>query len=179
MFLKTFLAAIFTVVFALAAQAVEPKNTLIMQLKDGPVTIELLPDVAPNHVERIRSLANEGFYDGLKFHRVIDGFMAQTGDPRGNGSGGSELPDLNAEFSNIPYTRGTVGMARTPDPNSANSQFFIMFDRAENLDDNYTVFGRVTDGMDAVDKIKRGSRSANGSVTDPDTIISMRTQDKL
>lgn len=179
MFFKTFLTVVFTAVFTFAVQAASPQNTLIMQTKDGTVTIELLPDVAPNHVKRVASLANSGFYDGLKFHRVIDGFMAQTGDPRGDGTGGSSLPDLKAEFSSTPFTRGTVGMARSSNPDSGNSQFFIMFDRAENLDDNYTVFGRVTDGMDVVDRIKRGSRSANGRVNDPDRIISMRTQDQL
>ncbi|MEN0041081.1 MAG: peptidylprolyl isomerase, partial [Pseudomonadota bacterium] len=108
---------------SLAVHAADKANTLIMQLKDGPVTIELLPDVAPQHVERLKTLSNQGFYDGLKFHRVIPGFMAQTGDPRGNGTGGSDLPDLPAEFSDVPFKRGVVGMARAQDPNSANSQF--------------------------------------------------------
>lgn len=161
-----------------AANAADKANTLIMQLKDGPVTIELLPDVAPKHVERLKVLSNQGFYDGLKFHRVIPGFMAQTGDPRGNGTGGSDLPDLPAEFSSVPFKRGVVGMARAQNPNSANSQFFIMFDDGEFLNNQYTVFGRVTDGMDRVDAIKKGTSANNGAVSDPDTIVKMRTADQ-
>ena len=177
-FLKTVLAAGLSLALTTAAFALEKANTLLLDLKDGQVKIELLPDVAPNHVERIRSLANSGFYDGLKFHRVIEGFMAQTGDPRGNGTGGSSEPNLNAEFSSVPYERGTLGMARSQNPNSANSQFFIMFAPAPHLNGQYTVFGKVIEGMEAVDKIKRGSRALNGSVDNPDTIVKMRTADK-
>jgi len=163
---------------SLAANAADKANTLIMQLKDGLVTIELLPDVAPKHVERLKTLSNQGFYDGLKFHRVIPGFMAQTGDPRGNGTGGSDMPDLPAEFSSVPFKRGVVGMARSQNPNSANSQFFIMFDDGEFLNNQYTVFGRVTDGMERVDAIKKGTSANNGAVSNPDTIVKMRTADK-
>ena len=177
-FIKTVLAAGLSLALTTAAFALEKANTLLLDLKDGQVKIELLPDVAPNHVERIRSLANSGFYDRLKFHRVIEGFMAQTGDPRGNGTGGSSEPNLNAEFSSLPYERGTLGMARSQNPNSANSQFFIMFAPAPHLNGQYTVFGKVIEGMEAVDKIKRGSRALNGSVDNPDTIVKMRTADK-
>ena len=145
-----------------------------LELKDGPVGIEFLPAVAPKAVAQMTRLIGEGFYDGLKFHRVIDGFMAQTGDPTGTGSGGSDLPDLPAEFSNVPFTRGTIGMARTNDPNSANSQFFIVFDDAAHLNGQYTLVGRVVSGMDAVDKIKMGDPASNGLVADPDTIVSFR-----
>jgi peptidylprolyl isomerase len=157
-----------------AAQSADPENTLILELKDGPVTIALRPDVAPQHAERLKTLARQGFYDGVVFHRVIDGFMAQTGDPTGTGAGGSDLPDLEAEFSEVPFTRGVVGMARTSDPNSANSQFFIMFAEAPFLNGQYTVVGAVVDGMDAVDKIKKGSEAENGAVQDPDKIVSMK-----
>ena len=150
-------------------------ETLILQLKDGTVEIALRPDLAPKHVERVTTLANKGFYDGIVFHRVIDGFMAQTGDPTGTGTGGSELPDIPAEFSSEPFRRGTLGMARSTDPNSANSQFFIMFARGDFLDGKYTVFGQVTKGMEVVDRIKRGDAAANGQVTNPDKIIKMRT----
>jgi peptidylprolyl isomerase len=155
-------------------EGVDPENALLLELKDGPVIVELLPDVAPQHVERIKTLARQGFYDGLKFHRVIEGFMAQTGDPTGTGTGGSELPDLPAEFSAVPFEEGTLGMARTQDPNSANSQFFIVFERASHLDRQYTVFGKVVDGMEHVHAIKKGDRSRNGLVSDPDTIVSMK-----
>ena len=163
------------------------ENTMILKLKDGDVEIELFEDKAPKHVERIKKLANEGKYDNVVFHRVIDGFMAQTGDVRfGNsssdqfnldraGMGGSDLPDLPAEFSDIPHLRGTLSMARSSDPNSANSQFFICFDDAPHLDRNYTVFGKVTKGMEYVDKIKRGA-GPNGSVSDPDKIISFKSK---
>ncbi|PCJ91253.1 MAG: peptidylprolyl isomerase [Hyphomicrobiales bacterium] len=174
----TAVALTITAAFATASFAASAANTLLLETKTGTVVIELLPDVAPAHVERIRNLANSGFYDGLKFHRVIEGFMAQTGDPLGNGTGGSDLPDLGAEFSNLPYVRGVLGMARSSSPNSANSQFFIMFDTASSLNGQYTVFGRVTDGMEHVDKIKKGSRSRNGSVSNPDTILQMRTADQ-
>ena len=160
---------------------------MILKLKDGDVKIELFPDVAPKHVERIKKLADEGKYDNVVFHRVIDGFMAQTGDVKfGNsssndfdlsraGMGGSDLPDLNAEFNDIPHEKGTVSMARGSDPNSANSQFFICFEPAPFLDRNYTVFGKVIEGMEYVDKIKRGDGS-NGSVSDPDKIVSFKSQ---
>jgi peptidylprolyl isomerase len=151
----------------------DPENALRLELKDGPVVIELYPDVAPQHVERIKNLTREGFYDGLKFHRVIDGFMAQTGDPTGTGTGGSQMPDLPAEFSRVPFEEGVLGMARTQDPNSANSQFFIMFDAAPHLNGQYTVFGKVVDGMEHVHAIKKGG-GGNGMVRDPDTIVSMK-----
>ncbi len=159
---------------------------MILKLKDGDVKIELFEDVAPNHVKRIRELAESGKYDGVVFHRVIDGFMAQTGDVKfGNssndnynlssaGMGGSDLPDLKEEFSDLPHERGTLSMARSQDPNSANSQFFICFKASSFLDRQYTVFGKVIDGMDLVDKIKRGDEGNNGSVLDPDKIISFK-----
>jgi peptidylprolyl isomerase len=158
--------------FAQAQKAADPENTLILELKTGKVTIALLPDIAPKHVERVKRLVREGFYDGLKFHRVIDGFMAQTGDPRGDGTGGSKYPDLPAEFSNVPFERGVVGAARTADPNSANSQFFIVFDAAPHLNGQYTVWGRVVEGMEHVDKIKRGD-PRSGRVSNPDKIVRM------
>lgn len=153
---------------ARAADKADPENTLYLDLKDGRVTIQLMPDIAPNHVERIKKLVREHFYDGLKFHRVIDGFMAQTGDPTGTGSGGSSYGDVKAEFSQYQYKRGTVGAARTSDPDSANSQFFICFtdDGCSSLTGQYTVWGQVTDGMDAVDKIAKGEPPAN-----PDKIV--------
>ncbi len=155
------------------AFAADPENTLYLELKDGRVVIELRPDLAPNHVERMKTLAREGFFDNTPIHRVIDGFMAQMGDPTGTGGGGSELPDLRAEFSNEKHVRGVVSMARTPDPNSANSQFFIMFDAAPFLDGQYTIWGRVTEGMEYVDQIKKG-RGQNGIVRNPDRIVSMK-----
>jgi peptidylprolyl isomerase len=161
---------------ARAQQASDPENTLRMELKDGPVTIQLLPELAPQHVERIKTLTRRGFYDGTPFHRVIEGFMAQGGDPTGTGTGGSPLPDLTAEFSppsRARFLRGTCGMARTSNPNTANSQFFIMFAPASSLDGQYTIWGRVTAGMDAVDKIKRGS-GQSGMVRDPDRLVRMR-----
>ena len=153
-----------------------PENTLLLELKDGTVTIELLPDLAPKHVEQIRSLAAQGFYDGTPFHRVIDGFMAQGGDPTGTGTGGSSLPNIPAEFSppsKARFLRGTCGMARTANPDSANSQFFIMFAPAPSLDGQYTIWGRVTAGMEAVDRIKRGA-GGNGMVQQPDRVVSMK-----
>ncbi|MCY4496796.1 MAG: peptidylprolyl isomerase [Rhodospirillaceae bacterium] len=150
-----------------------PKNTIYLDLEDGRVVIELRPDLAPNHVERVKELTREGFYDGVVFHRVIDGFMAQTGDPTGTGMGGSDKPDLEAEFSDEPHVRGTLSMARTSDPDSANSQFFIVFEDASHLNGQYTVWGLVVDGMEYVDKIKRGD-GRNGMVDDPDKIIRMR-----
>ena len=157
----------------IAAHAGDPENTVIMELKDGKVEITLRPDLAPEHVKRFKTLIREGFYDGVVFHRVIPGFMAQSGDPTGTGMGGSSYPDLKAEFSNENYVRGTLGAARSQDPDSANSQFFIMFAPAPHLNGQYTVFGEVTKGMEIVDKIKKGSSSNNGQVTDPDRIIKM------
>lgn len=157
---------------AMAQDASKPVH-VIMTLKDGDVDLELWPDVAPKHVERIVTLAKQGFYDGIVFHRVIDGFMAQTGDPTGTGMGGSDLPDLKAEFSDKPFERGTLGMARSSDPDSANSQFFIMFAAAPHLNGQYTAFGKVVSGMEYVDNIKKGD-GPNGMVTDPDKIIAMR-----
>ena len=160
---------------------------MILKLKSGDVKIELFPDVAPKHVERIKKLANDGLYDNVVFHRVIDGFMAQTGDVKfGNssskdfdlrraGMGGSNLPDLPSEFNDLPHEKGTLSMARSSDPNSANSQFFICFQAAPFLDRNYTVFGKVIEGMEHVDKIKRGDSNNNGAVTDPDMIISFKS----
>jgi peptidylprolyl isomerase len=159
---------------AFAQQAPDPENTLLMQLTGGTVTIALRPDIAPNHAERLKTLARKGFYDGVTFHRVIAGFMAQTGDPTGTGAGGSDLPDLKAEFSSVHFGRGIVGMARTPDPDSANSQFFIMYGDVPQLDGQYTVVGEVVDGMDAVDAIKKGDEANNGTVQGPDQIISMK-----
>lgn len=180
-----FLTALFAAVLSLAsmeARAVEPQNTLVIEVKTGQIVIELLPEVAPKHVERVKALAAEGAYDGVAFHRVIEGFMAQTGDVefgKGTnagrmGTGGSKLPNLPAEFSKLPFERGTVGMARAQNPNSANSQFFIMFEEGSFLNGQYTVFGRVLSGMEHVDNIKKGSRASNGSVEDPDRMISVR-----
>ena len=172
--------------FILTNNVIAKENIMILKLKDGEVKIELFEDVAPNHVKRIKQLAKEGKYDGVVFHRVIDGFMAQTGDVKfGNsisnefdlkraGMGGSDLPDLKEEFSDLPHERGTLSMARSQDPNSANSQFFICFKEASFLDRQYTVFGKVIEGMDLVDKIKRGDQGNNGSVSDPDKIISFK-----
>jgi len=154
----------------------DPENTLFMDLSAGRVTIALRPDLAPNHVERIKTLTRQGFYDGVVFHRVIEDFMAQTGDPTGTGMGGSDLPDLKAEFSDTSvaqHRRGTCSMARTQDPNSANSQFFICLADVPHLDGQYTIWGQVVDGMDAVDKIKVGSAARNGTVSDPDSIHRM------
>jgi peptidylprolyl isomerase len=160
---------------ALAApEAADPAKTLYLQLKDGRVVIRLRPDLAPKHVERIKTLAKKGFYDGIVFHRVIEGFMAQTGDPTGTGMGGSDLPNLPAEFSSAPFVRGTLGMARSQSPNSANSQFFICLAPAPFLDGQYTVFGEVVSGMEFVDKIKKGNPAANGVVQNPDKIISLK-----
>ena len=147
-----------------------------METSQGPVTIELRPDLAPKHVERITKLASEGFYDGIVFHRVIEDFMAQTGDPTGSGTGGSNEPDLKQEFSDESHVRGTCSMARTSDPDSANSQFFICFDDTPHLDRQYTVWGKVTDGMDNVDKLKKGQGSG-GMVSNPDKIVSMKVVD--
>ena len=171
----------------LSTNLIAKENIMILKLKDGDVKIEMYPDVAPNHVKRIQELADSGQYDNVVFHRVIDGFMAQTGDVKfGNSSskdfdlrragiGGSDLPDLNQEFNDLPHDRGTVSMARSSDPNSANSQFFICFKPAPFLDNQYTVFGKVIEGMEFVDKIKRGDENNNGAVTDPDKIISFKS----
>jgi len=148
-------------------------DTLYLDLKDGRVVIELRPDLAPKHVARIKELVRKGFYDGLLFHRVIPGFMAQTGDPQGNGTGGSGVK-LPAEFSAEPHVRGTVSMARSRAPDSADSQFFIVFEPAPHLDGQYTVWGKVVDGMEFVDKIKKGSPNDNGSVQNPDRIVRMQ-----
>ncbi|GBQ90124.1 peptidylprolyl isomerase [Asaia krungthepensis] len=154
----------------------ETNNRLVMKLKTGDVVIELRPDLAPLASERLRTLSEQGFYDGVKFHRVIEGFMAQGGDPTGTGSGGSDLPDLKAEFTReAKFERGTLGMARTMNPNSANSQFFIMFQPTPSLDGQYTIAGQVVSGMEHIDQVKRGA-GASGMVKDPDTIISMRPE---
>ena len=154
-----------------ASAAGDPDNTLVMSLKCGDVVIDLRPDLAPKHVAQIKKLTRQGFYDGIVFHRVIDGFMAQTGDPTGTGTGGSKEPDLPAEFSKEHFARGTLGMARTNDPDSANSQFFIMFADGAFLDGNYTVFGKVRSGMDCVDQINKGEPPAN-----PDKIERLKVQ---
>lgn len=165
------------------AQARDLENTLYLDLKDGRVVIELLPDVAPKHVARIKKLTREGFYDGIVFHRVIDGFMAQTGDVefghlgqdmRYAGRGGSDMPDLPAEFSDLSFERGIVGMARAADPDSANSQFFIMFAPVPQLNGDYTVVGQVIDGMDVVDAIKRGTGRNGAVIGQPDYITAAR-----
>ncbi len=155
------------------AASADPENTLYMDLEHGRVVIEMRPDLAPRHVEQIKRLARSGFYDGVVFHRVIDGFMAQGGDPTGTGTGGSGT-NLPAEFSNEPHVRGVTSMARTQDPNSADSQFFIMFAPAPHLDGQYTVWGKVTEGMEFVDKLKRGDSRRGGMVSDPDKIVRMR-----
>jgi peptidylprolyl isomerase len=155
------------------AQANDPENTIYLDLKQGRVVIRLLPDVAPKTVAQIKTLCRQGFYDGTVFHRVIEGFMAQGGDPTGTGGGGSKLPDLPLEASQRHFVRGVCGMARTSDPNSGNSQFFIMFAPTPSLDGKYTVWGQVVSGMEYVDQIKRGSGSS-GMVTDPDRIVHMR-----
>jgi len=169
---------------AKAVDIKDPENTLVIELKSGEVVIEMLPDVAPLHVERIKTLAREGAYDNVAFHRVIEGFMAQTGDvqfgdmedgydPRRAGTGGSKYPDIKAEFSSLPFDRGVAGMARAQNPNSANSQFFIMFEDGHFLNNQYTVWGRVISGMEVVDNIKRGA-PGSGAVTDPDRMIKVQ-----
>ena len=176
---------IFILFFFLFLDKLYSEEIMIMKLKDGEVELELYPEVAPNHVKRFKDLAQKGLYDGVVFHRVIDGFMAQTGDVKfGNsisknfnlskaGTGGSDMPDLNSEFSDIPHDRGILSAARSADPNSANSQFFICFQPAPHLDRQYTVFGKVIKGMEFIDKIKKGN-GPNGSVKDPDKIISLK-----
>jgi peptidylprolyl isomerase len=156
-------------------KGLDPQNTVFIDTKYGRIIIKLRPDLAPKHAERIKQLAREKFYDNVPFHRVISGFMAQTGDgQRGDGTGGSKYPDLPAEFSSVPYTRGVVGMARTSDPNSANSQFFIMLADNPGLNNKYTVVGEVASGMDVVDKIKKGPEAQNGAVANPDKITHMQ-----
>jgi peptidylprolyl isomerase len=172
--LTRFLAVLALLLFASApfstvAQAQDPENTLYMDLPYGRVVLQLRPDLAPRHVERVKELTREGFYDGIVFHRVIDGFMAQSGDPTGTGMGGSDKPDLEAEFTDTPFVRGVIGAARSSDPNSANSQFYIMFDEGRFLDGQYTVWGEVVEGMEFVDRIKRGEPPAN-----PDRIVRMQ-----
>jgi len=151
----------------------DPENTLLIELKTGIVKIEMRPDLAPQHVARIKELAREGFYDGIVFHRVIEDFMAQTGDPEGTGMGGSGK-NLMAEFSNEPHRRGAVSMARSSSPNSADSQFFIVLDDAPHLNGQYTLWGQVVDGMEHVDQIKKGVESMNGKVYDPDKMLSVK-----
>jgi peptidylprolyl isomerase len=166
---RLFGSIILAMIISSAANGQDLENTLYLDLEEGRVVIELRPDLAPKHVARIKELAREGFYDGIVFHRVIPGFMAQTGDPTGTGRGGSEKPDLPAEFSNEPFVRGTLGMARTSDPNSANSQFFINYAETPHLNGQYTVWGQVVEGMDYVDQIAAGEPP-----TDPDQIIKMQ-----
>ena len=151
----------------------DPENTLFLDLKDGRVTIQMFPDRAPKHVERLKELTREGYYNGKLWHRVIDGFMAQTGSPNGDGIGGSSKPDLKAEFNSMTHTRGVVSMARTNMPDTANAQFFIVLKPSPFLDGQYTAFGQVIDGMDHVDAIKKGNSGNNGLVTNPDTIVKM------
>ncbi len=183
--------SILTIFFSSTINAQEKRTIMLMKLKYGDVKIELFDDLAPNHLKRIKSLADQGKYDGVAFHRVIDGFMAQTGDVQfGNtkdqgevkanyneqraGTGGSKFPNLKAEFNNLPHVRGTLSMARAQDPDSANSQFFICFDSQPSLDRQYTVFGRVISGMEFVDKIKKGV-PGSGAVSNPDIIISFKS----
>jgi peptidylprolyl isomerase len=152
----------------------DPQNTVFLDTKYGRVIIRLRPELAPKHAERIKTLARAHFYDNVPFHRVIPGFMAQTGDgERGDGTGKSKYPDLPAEFSKVPFTRGVVGMARATSPDSANSQFFIMFGETPSLNGQYTVVGEVVSGMEAIDRVKKGSAANNGAVTDPDRIVRM------
>ena len=181
------ISILFLSIFLLTTALNAKENTMILKLKDGDLKIELFPDVAPNHVKRIIELANSGKYDGVVFHRVIDGFMAQTGDVQfGNsssesfnlsraGMGGSDMPDLKEEFNDLPHERGTLSMARSSDPNSANSQFFICFGPTPHLDRQYTVFGKVIEGMEFVDMITKGD-GPNGSVSNPDKIISFKSE---
>ena len=184
----TRLLAIFAVLFAIAPAAIvpalaqqglpagaDPQNTLIIDTTQGRIVVKLRNDIAPKHAERLKQLARDKYYDNVPFHRVIAGFMAQTGDgERGNGTGGSKYPNVPAEFSNVPFTRGIVGMARAQSPDSANSQFFIMFADGPFLNGMYTVIGQVLTGMDVVDKLKKGDAQANGSVAAPDKMVSVR-----
>ncbi|HEX2556655.1 MAG TPA: peptidylprolyl isomerase [Microvirga sp.] len=176
--MKRSLAAL-ALAFALAAPALaqapaDPQNTIYLDTKDGRVTIRLRPDLAPKHVAQIKALTKRGFYDGIVFHRVIPGFMAQTGDPTGTGTGKSDLPNLAAEFTPTQYKRGSVGMARSQSPDSANSQFFICYEGCGPLTGQYTLFGEVVSGMEVVDKIKKGTAANNGTVTAPDKIVKMQ-----
>ena len=179
------LAVLFPVLAALICAApaiaqplpagVDPQNAILIDTKYGRIVIKLRPDLAPKHAERIKTLARDKYYDNAPFHRVIAGFMAQTGDgQRGDGTGGSKYPNLPAKFTNTPFTRGVVGMARAQDPNSANSQFFIMFGDGSFLNGKYTVVGEVVSGMDAVDKLKKGPEAQNGAVTDPDRMLKVQ-----
>jgi peptidylprolyl isomerase len=184
----TRLLAIFAVLFAIAPAAIvpalaqqglpagaDPQNTLIIDTTQGRIVVKLRNDIAPKHAERLKQLARDKYYDNVPFHRVIAGFMAQTGDgERGNGTGGSKYPNVPAEFSNVPFTRGIVGMARAQSPDSANSQFFIMFADGPFLNGMYTVIGQVLTGMDVVDKLKKGDAQANGSVAAPDKMVSVK-----
>ena len=175
--MKIFVAALalaLTAAVPAAAQQADPQNTVYLDTKDGRITIRLRPDLAPKHVAQIKALTKRGFYDGIVFHRVIDGFMAQTGDPTGTGTGKSDLPNIPAEFTQTPFRRGSVGMARSGEPNSANSQFFICFDGCGSLTGQYTVFGEVVSGMDVVNKIKKGDQARNGQVSNPDKIVKMQ-----
>jgi peptidylprolyl isomerase len=165
---------LFTVAPAAAQPASDPSNTVYLQTKDGRVTIRLRPDLAPTHVAQVKALTQRGFYDGIVFHRVIPGFMAQTGDPTGTGTGGSDLPNIPAEFTQEPFKRGSVGMARSQSPNSANSQFFICYEGCAALTGQYTLLGEVVSGMEVVDKIKKGSSANNGQVSGPDKIVKMQ-----
>jgi peptidylprolyl isomerase len=172
-------AVLFAVAPALAQQGLppgtDPQNTLLIDTTQGRIVVKLRNDLAPKHVAQIKKLAQDKYYDNVPFHRVIAGFMAQTGDGQnGNGTGGSKYPNVPAEFSNVPFSRGIVGMARASDPNSANSQFFIMFADGASLNGQYTVVGQVLSGMDVVDKLKKGDPRANGSVTGPDKMVTVR-----
>ncbi len=173
--MKHIILTLFIGIFmATNAQSADKENTLYLTTKDGQIVIELLPQKAPKHVARIKELTREGFYDDVVFHRVIDGFMAQTGDPTGTGMGGSDKKDLKAEFNDVPHKRGVVSMARAANVNSANSQFFIVLEDSNFLDRQYTAFGRVISGMEHVDSIKKGDQQRNGEVSNPDNIITMQ-----
>ncbi len=173
-FLASALSLIGVSFFANGANAAaDLKDVVYLDTKDGRITIKLRSDLAPKHVAQITALVKQGFYNGIVFHRVIDGFMAQTGDPTGTGMGGSKLPNIPAEFSAVPFKRGTLGMARAQDPNSANSQFFICFKEAPFLNNQYSVIGEVVSGMEIVDKIKKGDPAQNGTVRNPDKIVKM------
>src|SRR6516225_10041232 len=168
------LAFVLAGVLPASAAELDPDNTVFMDLTYGRVVIKLRPDLAPNHVAHVKTLVKKGFYNGTPFHRVIEGFMAQGGDPTGSGTGGSDLPNIKAEFTDTHFVRGTVGAARAADPDSANSQFFICFAPAPSLDGKYTVFGEVVSGMELVDKIKKGDPASNGVVDRPDRIVKMQ-----
>jgi cyclophilin family peptidyl-prolyl cis-trans isomerase len=159
---------------AFSQGALDPQNTIYLDLKDGRVVIKLRPDLAPKHVEQVKTLTKRGFYNGIVFHRVIDGFMAQTGDPTGTGMGGSDLPNIPAEFTPERYKNGSVGMARSSSPNSANSQFYLCYDGCGSLTGQYTLWGEIVSGMEFVNRIKKGSSSDNGKVTNPDKIVRMQ-----